>query len=233
MLSFSAEKEEIDNYLKSHQEASKRFNELILSYIFYGQPGAAPQYFLDRNPMELASLLRKSLELFAVGHEYSHIILGHMQKSRMMMHDVESLEVNEIIFDWENEIQADMLGLKLMLSCMMKNGFDLALSYAGADLFFGFLNIIEKSVSILRTGSAKNIKYSTHPPTLRRREILRLYLNVIVDDSEDGKEAIKSALSLAELFEHILKLHWDNIAPLLYNSYEDGKKLDRRWLRFL
>lgn len=232
-LGFSVRKEEVNNYLKSHQEVSNRFNELILAYILHGLPSAAPPYLLDKNPMVLTNVFRNSLELFVVGHEYSHILLGHVQNGRMMMNNIQDLEVNEIIFNWENEHQADMLGLILMLNCMKKRGFDLAISYAGADIFFSSVDIIEKSVSILKTGSEINIRNHTHPPSSQRREFLRLSLDVFIGKSEAGKKAVKYAVNLAELFEYILKLHWDNITPLLYDAYKNGKKLDSRWLQFL
>jgi hypothetical protein len=233
VISFSMGKEEVNNYFKNNSIAFERFKELIYAYLFYGEPTAAPQYFLEGIPMHLADRLRTSLELFIVGHEYSHIILGHVQESKTMVNKAKRIEFNEIIFNWDQEFSADVLGLRLMLGCMLKEGSINLPSFVGADLFFGSLDVIEKSISILKTGSVTNTIHRTHPPTLLRREILRKSINEIFGNSKDGIKMAKGVLMYAETLEYILNLLWDSITPFLYSAYKKGYKLDSRWLCFL
>ncbi|WP_080062641.1 hypothetical protein [Ruminiclostridium hungatei] len=216
-LQFSVDIEDIKKNLEQNPEIAGRFRELIIAYFIDGYTGYAPQYFLDGNYLGIASILRHSFELFVMGHEYGHIVCGHLDdSSKRVRNMLGEIEYDEIQFDdWEQEIEADNIGTSLMLHVMRKGGYDLSLSYMGVDFFFSIMDIVENGFSLMLTGEETIIPSDSHPPSVLRREVVRQSIRNSVPEEE-----AESAIFLGTQIEQILKILWDKTKGVLLEYFE-------------
>lgn len=213
-----------DRIIDENNEIFKRFQEVVLAYVLLGRPKVWPKYLLGGPYRSLASILLESMELFVMGHEYGHIIKGHLSAGQLTAAAFGEEEINEIVFSWQQELEADVVGLTLMLQSMKKRGLDLALSFWGADFFFSCIDIVERGVSIIRTGKENDQSRSSHPPAQIRREILRAHLRKWY-----SRDVSKGPINLGITLERIIETLWERTRSALRRYHENGKKLAPFW----
>lgn len=209
-----------------NSDALRRFQEVIIAYLLHGQPNAAPPYLIDYPHQRLTNILRNSMELFVIGHEYGHVIGGHFSTGQKTSAFLIGNEVNEIIYSWQQEFEADAWGLQLMLHAMMKKGHDLSLSFWGADFFFSCIDVVERSTSIIRTGELKNQPLGSHPPAKARREALRKVLKRSLSEDQT-----KGPIDLGMKLERIMEELFNRTRPILRRCYDNKQKLSPIWYR--
>ncbi len=170
-----------------------------------------------------------------MGHEYAHILSGHLSKNQKSMSLPGIQNFQEKVYDWEQKLEADRLGMELMLQAMLKHVDDLALRFWGVDFFFSCLEIVERGISVLRTGNENNIRVGSHPPPQMRREFLRTSLRNAVP--QEGPALKKRFQELADqsiqmgmyLEEEILGTLWKVTLPTLRQLYEKGQRPATKW----
>ena len=221
---FPTSEEDLGRAFASQPQNGARFLELLLAYVFGGHPYLAQSYLLHPEHQQLANVLMHSFELFVLGHEYGHFVCGHLSSgnTKKAMFGAESSD--EIITSWQQEFEADTKGLEVTLAVMQKQGFDLAVAFLGADFFFGCVEIVERAISIARSGEIAADLASTHPPTASRREMLRKLLSHSVP-----KDVAQGPLRLCEIVNSILQQFWSLCEPALRKAHKDGVELAQCW----
>jgi hypothetical protein len=194
-----------------------------------GRVTAAPQYNIDSPYDRFTAILRQSMELFIMGHEYAHIILGHLENQDTKKKHLTPQDIYNILFSWDQELEADSLGLPLMLSAMgAGQKYDhLDLHYCGAELFFSGYEILERAKCIVKQGNddwywrggKEDGRIGDHPPAERRRDNLRELMT-----KNYGEESVKTSSSV----EWIIKNLWEQTKPLLIQGYKDHMKSHSR-----
>ena len=58
--------------------------------------------------------------------------------------------------EWSQEFEANSIGLQVMLAVDAQAGIPVEISYAGADLFFGIIDVVEKLVTLLHYGRERH-----------------------------------------------------------------------------
>jgi hypothetical protein len=173
----------------------------------------------------MANVLRESMMLFVMGHEYGHIIEGHLSDSHVTCVN-ENDRAQKVLQNWRREFDADAKGLELMAAAMNTEGYDIANSYWGADFFFSCMDVVEQSISILRIGEVN--KYSSasdsHPTAWMRREKLR---GVVT--SSLPPDLARAPIQLGMILEQIITTLWMRTTPILHQCYEVGKNLSPIW----
>ncbi|OYD64403.1 UNVERIFIED_ORG: hypothetical protein BDU10_7011 [Burkholderia sp. CF145] len=223
-LTFSVGESDWKKEFAARPDVVERFVELLLAYLIGGHPHAARPYLPEPKYEGITSLLRDSMELFVLSHEYGHCISGHLDMGQTKKAMLGGEETDEVLTSWNQEIEADVAGLGIMLAVMRKRGFDLSLSFWGVDFFFGCIEIVERAVSILRTGRAEVPISSTHPPTELRREMMhRVLKNSVPEEHAAGP------LQLAGIVASILNEFWLACEPVLQKVYEDRTELAPAW----
>ncbi len=217
---YSLRKEEIRKIIDFDKNILIRFQEVLFAYIINGNPNSSPQYLPSESIGILSDVIRDSAELFVIGHEYGHILKDHFNvgitKKMIGKENVDAISRN-----WEQEFEADKVGLQLMiLSMQTKHKTDLTMSYCGADFFFSCIDIVEKSISILREGKVIDQISETHPPTELRREHIR----------QPTKENLYNDLwikpiQFGESIEFILSNLFEKTIPELENMHQKRVKL--------
>jgi hypothetical protein len=223
-VTFSPNPGEVVAHVERRPEITRRFGELVLSYLKTGQPGLAPWRVQDRIPGVLADCLRGSVEMFALGHEYGHLLKGHLGTRSPMLRlggtgsGTGEDDPEEILYGQAQEIEADIEGLQLMLPARQRH-WGLALSYAGADLYFTMIDVFHRAVSLLRYGEEGKTSYTTHPAPADRREILRFALAKSAPDDRG-----ETALGLAKNIEAIVEMLWSRLQPGLLDAHRAGAR---------
>jgi hypothetical protein len=226
---FSLEHEAMAEQIRSRPEILQRFWEALIAYVVSGRPSEAPQYYLWGPPSMIGALFREGLELFVMGHEFGHIIKSHNSRARQTMLLLDDEEVETIEWNWQQEHAADGIGMVLAVGALREN-YDLALSFAGADLFFSLLELLDRALSLLTTGDENNVRVSpTHPPPAARREAVHDLLYELVEKPEDAEAAI----ALTDHLREALELLWHPCRDRLLTLHAQGATPDRRWMTAL
>jgi hypothetical protein len=214
--------------IEEHPELIERFTEFVLAYALTGRPTLAKPYLPERAHQHLALVLRTSLELFVLGHEYGHVLARHLSQvsrtapSRAQLDDVDALE-----YSWQQEYEADAIGCRLAHSAMKSLGHDSALSFWGADSFFSGMDVMDRATSLLLHGDEERQTLSSHPPSELRRERLRATLPHIVMEKHP-EEHIKP-VQLGWTIQAVIEELWVRSRPSVANAHKRGLRPARQW----
>ncbi|MFF9806049.1 hypothetical protein ACF1G5_13105 [Streptomyces coeruleorubidus] len=222
-LSFSADPSEVIANIENSPYISQRFRQLILAYLTEGSPGRAPAYILEQPHMSMAQILYNSMELFVMGHEYGHIIAGHLDGIDRSAAALGSKEVQIVARNWKQEHEADALGMRLAITAKQEEGFDIPMSFWGADFFFTCAEVVEKGLSVIETGQEGNVQMGSHPPPNRRRKVIRAILR-------QESDSAAAAIQLADILDSITKYLWESTKPLLMKLHERHISVSQNWL---
>lgn len=212
-------KEEVEKHVKEFPLIKALFTDLIFSFAVGGNVNDAQNFDLDFGRNIHATYILRATELFVMGHEYGHIVKGHLTTGLNSEIEIANLTAEEIERKWENEYEADTLGLFFMIKVLHDEHFMEDFSLIGADLFFILTEITEKARSIIKFGHENGSgKKTNHPPAKLRRENLRkAYLTSFTP--QQLKKAETMPIGLEGVLEHL----WNETKPLLFNYYD--KKL--------
>lgn len=122
-------------------DIQRRFAEALSWYLGHQNKPIA-SYPIEPRQLRLAITLVTSMEMFALAHEYAHVLLGH------------KFDVQEVDYSWLQEITADELGFMLMLAAQRKgtDKREKLMGFWGAELMLDVMNILETSQKIVSTG---------------------------------------------------------------------------------
>jgi hypothetical protein len=225
-LRFSTDLELVREHLSNDPEPTLRMADFLEAYVYEGDPHAAEQYFLPNPGAALVSILRKAAELFVLGHEYGHLIAGHLTADREAPDDATPVDPDDLPPAWKDEFEADFLGLVLSTQTMVSEGFDLPLAYAGVDIAFTAMDLVERALAVAKHGRAAiQGTTDTHPPPVLRRAMMRHGLGQITDEGEQ----VQGARELANALELVGLLFWEKIEPQLQQRHDAGARPSLIW----
>lgn len=220
-LYFSLKEKHIKKTINDNEQIVQQFQEFIINYLINERIDRHSDFFITQTQEFLSNSLLHSMQLFILGHEYGHIVCKHLESSKISGSFLGEEEVKEIIHSHTEELEADIVGFMLMLGAMERRGFDQALSFWGADLFFSCLDIVERGRCILKNGSEepywKNLSNyeptGSHPPTVFRRENLREWM-----EKRYGEHSIEPGKAIENIIENL----WSSTIPSLLQYYNKG-----------
>jgi hypothetical protein len=197
-----------------------RFLDLIYSYIVLGDPHKAEQYFIESPQREFASFFCEQMEMFILGHEIAHVVLGHLDKNEINSTKIGKNKTNTKHIDWAQETQADLYSIEFIINILEEEQSNSTYFFFGADLFFNCIEVIENAVRILKSGNDEMISInSKHPPTIVRWGILKQsFIETVSDDFVD------SFKELSDSVRYIFQLLWENSRPRLIELYNKGER---------
>jgi hypothetical protein len=223
-LRFSFDEAKVFKNIEQNREILQRFGELLLAYVVNGRPGAASHYFLPEAYRSLALVIHESMELFVLGHEYGHIIAGHLGKAESRAALLGDDEVDRVAYSWEQELEADRWGLQLMIPAMQSEGHDVSTSFWGADLFFSSVDIVRRAIAVLRTGTEESTSLEYHPPPELRCEFVRQVMTI----SLPGDEA-EDPIGLGKTVEAVVEHLWTLTRPNFQRLWKRGRRPLAGW----
>jgi|GEM_PF-3976296 len=203
-------KDDIENHIKENPIILDRFKNLVYNIHSSGRASYSTQYMLNKELGRPHYEFLISLELFIVGHEYGHVMGGHLEKSKSVKCMLDNTLVEKFYPDWQMEYEADYLGLMFLQSSVMFNDKHLLpFCLLGPELFFTFLDIQDRAESFFSTGEEQRSEGSEeHPPTCERRERIRRYIN----KNLNGYVAYQADYNtLSQFLEDVLEILWEKL----------------------
>jgi hypothetical protein len=226
-LHFSTDLERVRRRIDEDPSVVDRFADVVLAYAIHGQPSRARQYYPEAAYGYLSDVLRESMETFVLGHEYGHVIAGHLERAEPVGRALSAEEVDEVNFDWDQEYEADYLGVALTLAAMNRERHvDASLSFWGADVFFSVMDVMDRAVSLLRYGDETVTVLGTHPPSAERRAVIRAALPTLLE-----AEQARSAIALAEALQAASELLWEKTRHYVVAAAAKGARVAPKWLQ--
>lgn len=170
-ISIEIDRDAIVSNIEKNPEIELRFIDLMLSYLLTGEPVRARQYMMEPFLNYIATPIIVGFECFIVAHEYSHYLLGHLDKKICNIKQIipSNLKIEEIIHNWEDELSADTLGIKLAIKAIEESKLNRDLGLVGIFACLKSFDLFERLNSIGRNEDInKNIFSETHPPAISR-----------------------------------------------------------------
>jgi hypothetical protein len=153
--------------LKNHPEIKEQFNKILYSFVA-DDPRLAPVNLpLDSSYMPTAGRLLNCIELFILGHEYTHIIYHHLEDNARF----QGSHKEQVQRARQTEYDADILGHGLMYGAMGST--DPELTLWAPDYYFSCMDALQYCLTILKGAIVGFDEDSVHPPFVQRREELR------------------------------------------------------------
>lgn len=198
-----------------------RVFDLVMAYAVYQDPYRAKQYADPENTdCKMRDYLRNAVEIFIMGHEFGHIIHGHLGSRK-----IEHGNANEIILNQLQEFEADNIGLNLSMDVAVNKNIGTAIGFAGADFFLSSMHFFEKCLSLLKNGEVIDITnvYGTHPPFKLRRAFIRELLEKM--DEQERNEI----LDFAHTLDLVLNSLFEKLKPAILNAHKKGIRPGSLW----
>lgn len=208
--SFSTDLAKIEKHMGETPEIQQHFDDLLLAYMVDGHPHAARQYYPMRELASMISILCDGMETFVAAHEYSHLVLGHLADTSRKFREItpdnetdplENVEIQEVFYQWKDEMQADMLAMDITMQVMLRKGYDKALSFMGIQAAMLGMELLDRMQN-LKEGKdpLQPIVCATHPSTEMRKQILQ----------QEARRLDENILELVDVQEKMVELLWNN-----------------------
>ena len=177
--------------IESQPDIRTNFAMAILEFLLLTPPTTQP-LVVSYDPLVIT--FTQGMEMFAVGHEYGHVIRKHTSpviNMRLGADDDRSAAkytVPVLARSWQQELEADQIGVSLLTEALRKDAkkrpedeLRWVYSLKGALFFFECLDIIDKAKSVRDTGELP------HVPTFEERVLLRNFADGKSTAEENAK----------------------------------------------
>jgi hypothetical protein len=238
--SLSWDEDDIRRKIERDPSVAEGFTDLLVSYATTGRPGdsrvyTSPEAFqrsrLGPGNRAMAAIIRASMELFVMGHEYGHIAQRNSAAAGMVRlrwvgydgPDADSPAVRSHLA----ELDADGYGLRLASLAARPRYRNLTLEYIGADAYFSGLDMMRRALCVLTLGRVAGMDGETHPSARDRRGVLRRSLSVFPVSEEERAGAV----DVARKVELIAELLWERAYDTLMDLHRRGTSPAPWWMQ--
>lgn len=230
-VSFKISVREMTERIEAVPKIADWFADVVVTYAVTGRIGLRFNSLLPPGYAKLALTLKNSLTYFVLGHEYAHVILGHLDTTAARKGVLPATEAETLVYSWQEELEADLVGMILSLNASINHRkLDFGLSFLGVGLFFDALDVMDRAVALLQTGDENARQLGSHPPSDLRKQRLRESLSKMAEaDPANYAEPVRAALELDEIREEIIRLLWERTRPILLDRHRRGVPAAHTW----
>jgi hypothetical protein len=215
----------VEKHLDVHPEIVADFEALMRAYLIQGGPYVSATYRTPELPEPYATLsgfLYRSALVFALGHEYGHVMFSE-----------NDLTVNtRLPMGWSEEYFADGWGVTLSMLTAGRNT-NLEMTIFGARFFLSCFDMIERGISVVSTGQDSYRAKTRHPPAEKRKEKIPRYvlstLRRLWNIEPDSPEKFDRMLGSTANIDIVLGTLWERIEPDLLKLHNQGARLAPSW----
>jgi hypothetical protein len=206
------------------------FANIVLTYATTGRTSLR-EHPLPAGHRELAQLLHQSLLYFVLGHEYAHIMVGHLDATPVRKGVLPAPDAEVLAYSWQQESQADLFGTILSINARAgQRTLDFGMAFLGISLFFDALEVMDRAVAVLQTGDEHARQLGSHPLPGLRKEGLRKDLSMMADaDPKRMGDPVRRALALDEAQSEVIRQLWERTKPLLLDMHRHGLPVAPTW----
>ncbi len=224
----STEEGEVRRHLAQNEQILNRFFQPLFSYLTTGRldSGIAPHFFdpVDEPREGVANMYYDAMGLFVVAHEFGHAV----QNSALKIPTVSKSGGrgwDEIRYNWEQEFQADNLGVVLSYLALERRPQNLAAILASVSFFLKSIDLVRRGASLIATGRENVVNISTHPPPTARLQSIRLKLREFLRERQGvgySENAWEQAVTDAARLERVMDILWERTSPWLLDARKRG-----------
>lgn len=195
---FTWDEDAICDRIERNHELQYRFYQVLAEYSLSKRPIRTEPYLPEGHYQGPINQLIESMEMFVLGHEYGHVMAGHLTAPDVTRRHLAEADAELIEYSWPRELEADSTGVRLMMLALHKReSLALAFCYWGADFFFTALDIVQRAALLVQYGDETH-RISSHPPPLVRRQAVRArMLEMVGLDRFDEAMHVSRCLELA------------------------------------
>ena len=206
----------VDPGMLSQLRALDGLRGALYAYAVDGNVQRIPSLELSQGGLVSAMLFLRPMELFVVAHEMMHVGFGHLRKGR----DAPSTEAR-----WEQELDCDSAGASLTLRVLDAHPAGAVL--AACDLALIAFEFIERTLSLLRTGSGDRQAVEYPPIAQRRRQLVDRTLESL---TEAGRQSeIPEIRNWLHLTDTMCSALWEELEPTWRDLHRSGRRPSPRW----
>ena len=229
-MSFRFNVDHVTERIEADPEVAERFADIVVTYAIDGSLQRAGHHLVPPGYLNLASMLRDSLEYFVLGHEYAHILLNHLDATPARKGVLPAAEAETLAYSWAQEIDADWMGMVLSINAVIDHEhLDIDFGYLGIGLFFDALDVMDRAVALLQTGDENARQLGSHPPSDLRKQRLRDFLPQLAGNDPANADRVRAALAMGEVQEEIIRLLWERTRPELVRLRRRGVPAAHKW----
>lgn len=220
---------DITERIEAVPEIAYRFASIVITYTIDGRIGPIFDDSLVPPPdyAGLAGQLRTSLMFFVLGHEYSHVTMGHLDTASSCKGILPAAEFKALVYSWQQELDADFHGMLLSLYTIAP---EFKFAFLGSGLFFDAMDVMDRAVALLQTGDENARQLGSHPPAYRRKQNLRECLSMLAEAfPAHAAGPMRAALELEEVQGEIIRLLWERARPILLTLHRAGTRPAHKW----
>jgi hypothetical protein len=217
------------------------FSDLVTRYVITGNAArVTTRRHLSSAREQIATNLDLAQEYFVLGHEYAHIVTGHLGQEETVKGlltlrqggeeiRVGGAGIEQLTFSWAQELLADFLGMTIGIGALVDSEeADLFWGFAGIDLYFGAMDVMDRAVAVLEAGEEQALQLGLHPPPLIRRQ--RLWTTVpILDPRPESEPVMADTQQMADLQSMILAQLWQRTRPVLLELRYQEQRAHEQW----
>ena len=167
-----------------HPDVADQLLELLKATIFSGNPNVAPPHHVSALIKPARQQLLYHTEMFIIGHEIGHSILGHLEGgSKAAVSRIGDTAISTIKLEHIQEYQADMLGFLIADASAKKIADTIGLMsdlqvfcFTAPDFFFSAIACLEEFMALAHGGWSSA---DSHPTSLSRRGQRRKFLESV------------------------------------------------------
>jgi hypothetical protein len=229
-VSLRLSRDAVEQRITADPATAAWFTDLVVTYAVTGSLAGAGGQNLPPGYLNVGGMLSDALEYFVLGHEYAHIILGHLDTAASRQGVLPVAEAEAIAYSWNQELDADWLGMVLSINAGIEHSdMDVLFGFAGVSLFFDAIELMDRAVALLETGDENARQLGSHPPAALRRRRLYDFLPQMVGPGEGNDGRLRAAIEMAEVEKRILELFWAHTRPALLDLRRRGVPAARTW----
>lgn len=124
-------------------EASRQFIDLVLAVAASG-PAGAPAGYVDAVTEPMAAALCDAMETFLIGREYGRLLHGDQLAAPVERRWVHGQPCDAFRWTQAQELEADVVGLALVVSAAIDRGESARLAWWGVDTLLASFDLLER-----------------------------------------------------------------------------------------
>ncbi|MEY9363863.1 hypothetical protein ABH994_006584 [Bradyrhizobium yuanmingense] len=209
-LRYSHDPKEVQTHLDQNPDLVVGWEDIFSAFALAKVPQADFTQTLNVPVTAIWAMLLRSIELFAMGHEYGHHVMRHGLS--------DSSEEKEDVLEEEHEADRFARAASIAMGADESPQNRFAMYGVGAILILGAIDIIRRADALISTGSDVTTPRKRHPSFVARiKEIATL-------DKQLPEADQKAAAAMRSGFMDIIEIIWDRIKPRLLQLHEEGQR---------
>jgi hypothetical protein len=197
------------------------FLDIVYSYL-NGTIAKSQSYLklkLTENEQYSFILIRNYMLTYIVAHEYSHLLLGHLEDNKIVSLNVCDEKINFISNSWAQEFDADMNAWKIL----MHDKSDINRIIMGITLCFDVLCCLEELEKASYPENEVSI-WGTHPPARERAYVIKTEMsktnpNPVKLITICSQILMDNLVNFDSSISNYPSTYYDDLIKIIYNEY--------------